>query len=122
MRGASFRAPGPGPGMRLVSYGGAVVALAGATRYYLAPQVAARDAGDPLVAFAALMCAYAEGVRSRRLAGPYTDERAEMFARAVLIDDDEFRHLDANGYDDLLLAGHFQVPTEQIPAKRCDLR
>ena len=67
------------------------------------------------------MCAYAERVRSGRLPGPYSDGQAEMFARSALIDDDEFRHLVANGYDDLLLAGHFAVPLEQIAAKRRDL-
>ena len=112
----------PELGMRLVSYGDEVVAVAGTTRFYLAPQVEALGERDPLVAFVALMCAYADRVRSGRLPGPYSDDRAELFARSALIDNDEFRHLEANGYDDLLLAGHFDVPTEQIAAKRRDLR
>ena len=78
----------PELGMRLVSYGDEVVAVAGTTRFYLAPQVEALGERDPLVAFVALMCAYADRVRSGRLPGPYSDDRAELFARSALIDND----------------------------------
>jgi hypothetical protein len=107
--------------MQLVLYEGVVVAVAGATRFHLAPQLAELDDRHPLVMFVAVMCAYAERVRREQLPGPYTEDEAQLFARAALIDDGEFRHLDANGLDDLLLAGHFQVPVDQVGAKRRDL-
>ena len=38
----------------------------------------------------------------------------------ALMDDDQFRMLDANELSDDLIAGHFGVPVEQVEAKRRD--
>lgn len=108
--------------MTLVVYREEVVAAAGARRLYLAPHIAALDDADPLVLFVSLMGAYALQVRHRSAPGPYTDERAERFARCALIDDEEFRVLDANRLEDRLIAGHFEVPIEQVDEKGRDLR
>jgi hypothetical protein len=40
----------------------------------------------------------------------------------VLIDDDEFSMLDANDVDGRLLAGHFDVPVDQVAKKRDDIQ
>ena len=85
------------------------------------PQIDALDSADPLAGFVSAMALYALAVRQRAAPGPYTDARAELFARLALIDDDQFEMLDANGVSDELLAGHFGVPVEQIERKRQDL-
>ncbi len=108
-------------GVTLIVYQGEIVATAGGRRFYLAPQVQAMDSVDPLVGFVSLMAAFALRVRDGSAPGPYTDDRAERFARLALMEDGEFRMLDANRLDDALLAGHFGVPVEQVEAKRRDL-
>lgn len=105
----------------LIHYRGELVAIAGPERFYLAPQIAARPPSDPLRAMAALMCVFAQRVRDGDLATPYSDERAERYARTALIGDDEFRRADARGDGDNALAAQFSVPVEQIDAKRRDL-
>ena len=106
----------------LIQYRGDVVAVAGATRFHLAPHVEALSPRDPLRAIVALMCAFAERVQSGELTGPYSDHRAELYARSALIDDDEFMRATDEGLDDNELAARFNVPIEQIEAKREDPR
>lgn len=105
----------------LIHYRGELVAIAGPERFYLAPHVAARPPSDPLRAMAALMCVFAQRVRDGDLLTPYSDGRAERYARSALIDDDEFRRADVRGDGDEALAAQFNVPVEQIEAKRRDL-
>lgn len=121
LNGDSLGGSQPPTGVTLISYRGEIVAAAGARRFYFAPQIAALDDADPLVSFVSLMAAYALRVHDGTAPGPYTDDRAERFARLALMDDDEFRMLDANEVDDVLIAGHFDVPVEQVEAKRADL-
>ncbi len=109
------------PSVTLIMFEGQIAATAGARRFYLAPHVGARGLDDPLAQFVTLMAAFALRVKDGSAPGPYTDERAERFARFALIEDDEFRMLDANQLDDALLAGHFDVPVDQIEFKRQDL-
>ncbi len=104
----------------LIQYRGDVVAVAGASRFHLAPHIGAREPGDPLRAVVALMCIFAERVQAGELPGPYSDARAELYARCALIDDDEFER--AEGESDEAVAVRFNVPIEQIDAKRRDLR
>ncbi len=108
--------------MSLVSYQGEIVAVAGATRAYLVPQLEERGSDDPVVRFVLAMCLYAGRLKKGDAPVAFSDERAEYFARSLLIDDDEFKHLDANRFDDRLLAGHFNVPIEQVEGKRRDLQ
>ena len=106
----------------LIQYRGEVVAIAGASRFHLAPHIEAREPGDPLRAVVALMCVFAERVHAGELPGPYSDGRAELYARCVLIDDDEFARAEADGESDDGLAARFNVPIQLIHAKRRDLR
>jgi hypothetical protein len=108
-------------GVTLVMYQGEIVAIVGSRRFYLAPQLDDLQLDDPLVVFVSFMASYALQVKDGSAPGPFTDERAERFARLVLMDDDEFRALDANRLEDDLIAGHFSVPVEQVAAKRDDL-
>jgi len=106
----------------LIQYRGDVVAVAGATRFHLAPPIEALQPQDPLRAVVTLMCVFADRVQSGEIAGPYSDARAELYARSALIDDDEFTRADIQGVGDEALASHFNVPLEQMAAKRLDLR
>ena len=67
------------------------------------------------------MCVFAERVNTGELPGPYSDHRAELYARSALIDDNEFLRADGEGVSDEALAERFNVPVEQIAAKRRDL-
>jgi len=68
------------------------------------------------------MCVFAERVQAGKLPAPYSDARAELYARCALIDDDEFARAEADGASDTALAARFSMPIEQIDAKRRDLR
>ena len=107
--------------VQLITYDGQIVATAGARRFYLAHPIDALPDDDPMAVFVTLMATYALQVRAHPDVGPYTDERAERFARIVLIDDEEFRSFDANELDDTVIAGHFGIPVEQVDRKRADL-
>ena len=121
MRGENFGRSTPLTGVTAVEYRGAVAGVVGSTRFYLSPDLALLDESDPLVVFVSVMAAYALRVREGSAPGPYTEERAEQFARLVLMDDEEFRMLDANRLENRLIAGHFGVPVEQVEDKRRDL-
>lgn len=68
----------------LVRLEGTVVAVAGPTRYYLAPVLEARPRGDLGRKRAALMCLYAQRLDRAGLGDEYTDEMAQRFAEYVL--------------------------------------
>lgn len=107
--------------MTLIVFGDQVWAVAGASRVYLAPQATLLAPYSPLSTFVLCMASYAVRVHQGLAPGPYTDRRAELFARLVLMDDDEFKRLDALDIGDRTLAGHFVVPVEQVAEKRADI-
>ena len=97
--------------VHLILYDGVPVAAAGATRYLLT--IDAYLSND-LCLFVACMAAFALEVRWGAAPGPYTQERAELFARLVLIDDQELSFHVRGGAHLRYLAGHFGVPLEQL--------
>ena len=105
--------------MQLLSYDGAAVAVAGATRVWLAPAIDDLPCGDPLKRFVAAMCLYALDVRLELVPGPYTDQRAELYARCLLLPDHTVTA--ARALTDAELAERFDVPLEQARAKRGEL-
>ena len=121
MRGANFVPREPLGGVTMIVYRDQVAATAGSTHVLLAPHIADQPDDAPERAFVSMMAAYAMRVRDGSAPGPYSHERAALFARLVLMDDDEFRMLAANGLGDLLIAGHFGVPVAEVSAKREDL-
>ena len=106
--------------MDLISYDGAVVAVAGASRVWLAPTIDDLPPGHPLNRFVAAMCLYAHDLRRGLVPGPYTDRRAELYARCLLLPDRAVAT--AAGLTDAELAERFDVPLEQARAKRGELR
>ena len=105
--------------MRAISYRGQLVAIATPTRVHLAPAVAGLPRADPTLRFIAAMCLYSRDLDTGELPGPYRSEDAELYARCVLLPDDEFeRHQHER---DGRLAARFRVPLEQVRPKREDL-
>ena len=104
--------------MRAIFYRGDLMAVAATEQVYLDPDVAALAQGNPLARFVAVMCLYSHDVDAGEVPGPYSDELAELYARCVLIPDDDFSaHAQE---DDEELADRYRVPLEQIRAKRAE--
>jgi hypothetical protein len=59
---------------------------------------------------------YAAHVHAGELPGPYSDEAAEMFARTLLVAEDELERTD----DDQKLAGRLGIPLEQAQLARAE--
>lgn len=106
--------------MTFVHYNGQIAAIVGASGFHLAPHLEGRPVGDPECCFVAFMAAHAIDVRTSVAPGPYNDERAALFARLALIDEDDFRAHSRKS--DEVLARIFNVPLIEISAKREDLR
>jgi hypothetical protein len=76
-------------------------------------------AGHPRLRMLIYMARYAQLIADGERPGPYSDEDAQRFARAALIDAAQLRaHRDES---DEQLAARFNLPLEQIPAARRDL-
>jgi hypothetical protein len=73
----------------------------------------------PLVRFACALCLHAFEVTTGLEQGPFEQERAERFARELLMPAHEF--LDMADESDAGLAERFGVPVEQVPARRLEL-
>ncbi len=98
-----------------VTYGGRLVACATARRFFLCDELARRPAGDPERTFVIFMCAYAGDVLRGDLRGPYTDDRARMYARAALIPEEL---LERPCLDLARTAAALGVPTQElVPAR-----
>ena len=108
--------------MTLISYRGRAAAMAGRERFYLAPHIAQRPDGDPIKTFVCFLAAYARDVLTGQLPDEprrYLPHRAERYARECLIPPREFLALADRS--DAELAEHFNVPLEQIAARRAEL-
>ena len=68
----------------LIRLEGDVVAIAGPTRYYLAPDVALMGREEPTWQVVSLMCLYARHLEIEGRRSEYTDQEAEACARLVL--------------------------------------
>jgi hypothetical protein len=83
------------------------------------PQLEARGFADPLLRFVAAMCQLAMELELSLEQGPYDDERAQGFARELLMPEGEFAAL--AWLPDPYLATCFGVPAEQIEPRRLEL-
>jgi hypothetical protein len=102
-----------------LEYRGELVALVSARRFHLiAPWLAVRPPGDPDLRFVAYMCACYAEVASGNLAGPFSDQLAERWARNLLVDEVELRKLDR--CTDAELAARWNMPTEQVRRARAE--
>ena len=105
--------------MLLIRHHSRVSAVAAPGGVQLLPNIEALEEDHPVRRWVFCLCLFALDVIEQRIDGGYSDFRAAVFARHVLIPDDEFRSM--AGYDDATLAEYFNVPLEQIAEKREDL-
>jgi hypothetical protein len=105
--------------VRAISYRGELVGVATRSRVYLAPEIEALAPGDPKLRFVAAMCLYSRDVDQGKVPGPFMDEDAELYARCMLVPDEEFERHACEG--DGELARRFRVPADQVAAKRRDI-
>lgn len=108
--------------MTLITYQGRPVAMAGRERFYLAPHIDVLPDGDSVKTFVCFLVAYAHDVLVGQLPGEplrYLPRRAERYARECLLPQRAFFALAAR--EDRELAEHFNVPLEQVTARRTEL-
>lgn len=103
-----------------IHLGRSAVAVIDYDGVYLMPPVAVLEQDHPNRRFVCMLALIGREMQLPPHAEPYDDERAAFYARAALIADDAFLCLD-DGRSDAALAEHFNVPLEQVEAKRYDL-
>lgn len=118
--GGGFAGAAPNPGMLHVHRGPRLAATVTVDDIHLAPAIEVLEPDHPVRRWAVCVAVFGQHILSGAIAGPYEAARADLFARNVLIPDDDFcgiAELPA-----VWLAEHFNVPLEQIFEKREDLR
>ena len=101
-----------------LTHQGRPVALAAPTRVWFAAHIQVLPDGHPRKRLVCFMAFFARDVLTGALPGPYTDTRAEHYARLALIDPDTIAaHPHAT---DAELAAMLTVPIDQIAAHRHD--
>ena len=99
--------------MQWITYRGEHVALAvNGDLAVFHPELEARGWEDPVLRFAAAMCRFAMEIELGLEPGPYDDERAEGFAREVLMPADCFAALAA-------LPDPYRPPASACRPSRC---
>lgn len=99
--------------MTLIHRHGTIVATASRRRVHFTVQLSDRERR-----FVTAMAAYARDVATGELAGPYSTQNAERYARAFLVDDTLFERNRDRPDDEL--ARLFDVPVDQIALMRSE--
>jgi hypothetical protein len=102
-----------------IRYGGHLAAVADDHSIWLTERIEVLEFDHPVRRFVAMKCLVAREMQSGPGAEPYDDATADFYVRAALMPDDEFDALTGR-LPDAALAEHFNVPLEQIDAKRYD--
>jgi hypothetical protein len=102
-----------------VFYNHQMVAVARNGDVRLAPDIDALGRDHPGRRWAAGLATFACRVQTGADPGPYSDESACAFARALLLPVHDFAPLAARS--DLTLAACFRTPVEQVRARRAEL-
>src|SRR4051812_37419524 len=104
----------------LITYGGRLVAIAAPRRVLLMAPIAVLESDHPRRRFVATLALVWREMRCGAEREPYDAGLAQFYARWILMPNDDFARL-ATRMSDTQLAEHFNVPAEQVPAKREDL-
>ena len=107
-------------GLVVVRYGGEVAALGTEDRVFFMPRIAALERDHPQRRFVAVVALVGRQMAVEPHAEPYEDDLAQFYARILLMPNDEFERL-RDELPDAELAEHFNVPLEQVTAKRSDV-
>src|SRR4051794_844799 len=105
----------------LITYGGQLAAIAAPRRVLLMPPIAAMESDHPRRRFVATLALVWREMRCGAQPEPYDADIAQFYARWILMPNDDFARL-SSGMNDAELAEFFNVPAEQVAAKREDVR
>lgn len=108
------------PAPTLIGYGGRLAAVAGADRVHFLSPVRALEDDHPVRRFVAAVALVAREMQREPDAEPYDEVLAHFCARWILIPNEPFAAI-APTRTDAELAEHFNVPLEQVAAKRADM-
>lgn len=103
-----------------IRFNGEVVAVIGPESVVLLPPIDALERDHPRRRFVSMMALIGREMQMPPDAEPYDDAVAEFYARSALMRNEEFLEAD-DGRADAELAEQFNVPLDQIEAKRYDL-
>ena len=104
----------------VIRYGGEVAAVASEHQVLLAPSISALESDHPRRRFVATLALVGWEMTQEPGSEPYSDDQASFYARMLLMPNDEFEPL-CHRLTDVDLAEHFNVPLEQVSAKRRDV-
>jgi hypothetical protein len=105
----------------IVRYAGQVVAVGRQDLVLLMPSIAVLERDHPRRRFVAAVALVGHEMAAEPFAEAYDDELAQFYARILLMPNDEFETL-LGTMSDADIAEHFNVPLEQVAAKREDIQ
>lgn len=105
----------------VVRYAGEVVAIARQDSVFLMPAIAVLELDHPRRRFVTAVALVGHQMSMEPFGEPYDDDLAQFYARILLMPNDDFGVLRGTMGDADLLAEHFNVPLEQVAAKREDV-
>lgn len=103
-----------------ISWQGRTVARVTTDEVMLEPSVTVFEIEHPHRRWAMCLGIFGQRVLAGDLVAPYSDERARLFARTVLIPDEIF--CDLVEHPDAWVAEYFNVPLHEVAEKREDIR
>jgi hypothetical protein len=104
----------------VVRYGGVVAAVGTDDFIYFLPPITALERDHPRRRFVGVVALVARQMALDPDPEPYNEDLAQFYARILLIPNDEFELL-REDLSDTELAERFNVPLEQVAAKRRDV-
>ncbi|MBA2716454.1 MAG: ImmA/IrrE family metallo-endopeptidase [Propionibacteriales bacterium] len=105
--------------MQQITYRSSAAAVATRERFWLVDEIDELPNGHPVKAWVTILCVFARDVMAGTIPGPFTQARAERFAREVMLPAERFiarAHVEQEE-----LAAHFNVPAEQVQVRFVDL-
>jgi hypothetical protein len=104
----------------VVRYGGVIAAVGTDDYVYFLPPITALERDHPRRRFVGVVALVAREMALDPAPAPYDEGLAQFYARILLIPNDEFELL-CDELTDAELAHRFNVPLEQVVAKRGDV-
>jgi hypothetical protein len=105
----------------LIIYSGQLVAIAAPRRVLLMPAISVLESDHPRRRFVATLALVWREMRCGPEPEPYDPGVAQFYARWILMPNEHFARL-SHVMSNAELAEHFNVPAEQVPAKRNDFQ
>jgi hypothetical protein len=106
--------------MLVISWQGRTVARVDDDDFDVEPHIEVLEADHPHRRWVTCLGLFGQRVLAGDIPAPYSDSRARLFARAVLLPDEIF--CDLAELPDAWIAEHFNVPLAEVAEKREDIR